>query len=312
MNEEDFLTALRHLATHPAARDLRDDAAVVHFGGKNLVLTHDMIVEGVHFLAHDPAGDVAWKLVAVNLSDLAAKGAKPVAALLGYTLGSSEWNRAFVSGLEQALAHFGLPLLGGDTVSVPAGSLKALGLTAIGEAEVVPSRAGAQAGDGIWVSGCIGDASVGLDISRGRAFGHDDLRRRYRRPEPRLELGRRIAPIATAMMDVSDGLLLDLDRLAAASGRSAALDLGSVPLSEMFIAVRGQDRSARIAAATGGDDYELLFTLPAGCEGQLQSLAEQSGTPVTKIGLIGEGAGLTLSDADGHVPLPARLGYQHG
>jgi thiamine-monophosphate kinase len=311
MNEEEFIAGMRGIATHPFARGLSDDAAVVEFGGKQLVLTHDMIVEGVHFLAHDPPADVAWKLVAVNLSDLAAKGARPIAALLGYTLGSNEWNRAFVIGLEQALAAFDLPLIGGDTVSVPAGSLKALGLTAIGETKAAPSRAGAQPGDGIWVSGTIGDALVGLDISRGRAFGDASLRNRYRRPRPQLELGRMIAPLVTAMMDVSDGLLLDLSRLAAVSGRAAALDLDAVPLSDAFAAVRGRTREARVAAATGGDDYELLFTLPDGAGEQVQALAAEAGTAVTRIGTINEGEGLTLTDSEGDVPLPERLGYQH-
>src|SRR5688572_14474887 len=125
---------MRGIATDPAARGLADDAAVLEVGGTTLVLTHDMIVEGVHFLSDDPPGDVAWKLVAVNLSDLAAKGARPVGALLGYSLGEDKWDRAFAAGLESVLGAFGLALLGGDTVSVPTGAPRAFGLTAIGEA----------------------------------------------------------------------------------------------------------------------------------------------------------------------------------
>src|SRR5215213_9929172 len=151
MNESDFIAALRGFASNPAARGLLDGAI--------LVLTHDMIVEGVHFLPDDPPGDVAWKLLAVNLSDLAAKGARPVGALLGYTLGEDEWDRAFAAGLKSAMQAFGIALLGGDTVSVPAGALRSFGLTAIGEAEgPVPSRGGADAGDYLWASGTIGDA----------------------------------------------------------------------------------------------------------------------------------------------------------
>src|SRR3954465_13693444 len=114
--ESDFIDSLRPLARHPGARALEDDAAVLYIGGVGLVLTHDMLVEGVHYLPSDPPQDVAWKLVAVNLSDLAAKGARPVGALLGYTLGTDEWDEAFVEGLGAALAAFGLPLLGRDTV----------------------------------------------------------------------------------------------------------------------------------------------------------------------------------------------------
>src|SRR5436190_1722806 len=133
-------------------------------GDGALVLTHDMIVEGVHYLPDDPPADVAWKLVAVNLSDLAAKGARPIGVLLGFTLGDEEWDRAFAVGLGAALAAFGIPLLGGDSVSAPS---RVLGLTALGQAAgPVPSRAGAAAGDALWVSGTIGDAGAGLKARR--------------------------------------------------------------------------------------------------------------------------------------------------
>jgi thiamine-monophosphate kinase len=144
--------------------------------GRKLVLTHDMIVEGVHFLAADPPEDVAWKLVAVNLSDLAAKGARPIGALVGYCLSpAADWNDAFVRGLGSALTAFDLALLGGDTVSAPPGAPRAFGLTAIGEAEsAAPSRAGARPGDLLWVSGTIGDAARG---SGSRSGSSKDRRR---------------------------------------------------------------------------------------------------------------------------------------
>src|SRR5690349_14729568 len=139
--ESDFIDLMRALARDPAARGLDDDAAVLSLGGETLVLTHDMIVEGVHYLPTDPPEDVAWKLVAVNLSDLAAKGARPLGALLGYALGQDDWDRAFAKGLGTALGAFGLNLLGGDTVKMPEGAPRALGLTAIGRASgPVPSR----------------------------------------------------------------------------------------------------------------------------------------------------------------------------
>ena len=153
MTEAELIDLLRGSATDPSARGLADDVAVLPFGGTALVLTHDMIVEGVHYLAGDAPADVAWKLLAVNLSDLAAKGAAPVGVLLGYMLGDDVWDRAFAAGLSKALAAFGVPLLGGDTVASP-GAPRTLGLTAIGRSDSEPpSRSGARPSDHLWVTG---------------------------------------------------------------------------------------------------------------------------------------------------------------
>lgn len=301
--ERDFIDALRTLAQAPAARGLRDDAAVLVAPAMPLVLTHDMLVEGVHFRSGDPAGDVAWKLLAVNLSDLAAKGAAPLGVLMGYGLtGNADWDAAFVAGLGDALAAFGVPLLGGDTVAQPAGDARVLGLTALGAGgAVVPGRDGARAGDRLYVTGTIGDAGAGLVVARD-GHGPADLLAAYRRPQPRLAEGRLLAPVVGAMMDVSDGLLIDAERMAAASGVAVEIDLANVPLSESLRA-RGEDRAARIAAATAGDDYQLLF-----------ALAPHAGLPVaaTCVGRFMAGAGLSLIDAGEAVPVPARLGYLHG
>ncbi len=159
MNEAAFLAYLRHLPLHSGARGLGDDAAVLG----DLVLTHDVLVEGVHYLPDDPAEDVAWKLVAVNLSDLAAKGAVPEGVLLGYPLaGDDAWDGAFLAGLEEALAAFSCPLIGGDTVKAPAGVPRTLSLTALGRSAHAPARSGAQAGDLLYVTGTIGDGGAGL------------------------------------------------------------------------------------------------------------------------------------------------------
>jgi thiamine-monophosphate kinase len=171
VNESDFLALLRPLATHPAARGFMDDAAVLG----DLVFTHDVLVEGVHFLPDDPPQDVAWKLLAVNLSDLAAKGAVPVGVLLGYPLSDDDWDRAFVAGLGEALTAFDVPLLGGDTVRGP----RVLSLTAIGRSAVAPARSGAQAGDLLYVTGVIGRAGLGLNGDPAHLTA-------YRRPTPRL------------------------------------------------------------------------------------------------------------------------------
>lgn len=302
MDESSFLETLRRLAPHPAARGLADDAAVLDIGDARMVLTHDVLVEGVHFLPDDPPGGVAWKLLAVNLSDLAAKGGRPVGVLLGYPLGDDAWDRAFVTGLGAALAAFEVPLLGGDTVRGP----RVLGLTAIGEARgAVPSRAGAAAGDRLWVSGTIGDAGAGLKGLRGELARSEALAERYRAPRPRLELGEALAPLVSAMMDVSDGLLVDAARMAAASGCGVTIELADLPLSEAYRARLGEDR---LFAATAGDDYELLFTAPPEQAGAILAL----GLPVTRIGEVRAGRGLSLSQGGAPVPLPPSLGWQHG
>jgi thiamine-monophosphate kinase len=301
--ENDFIALLKPLARDPAARGLVDDAAVLTVGGAALVLTHDMLVEGVHFLPDDPMGDVAWKLVAVNLSDLAAKGARPIGVLLGYALGDSVEDAAFVAGLQAALEAFDVPLLGGDTVRMPQGAPRAFGLTAIGEAGPAgaPSRAGAQAEDILYVTDRIGAAGLGLTMAQGRRDGAPEWLAAYRRPQPRLAEGRALAPLVHAMADLSDGLLIDAARMAAASGLALEIDLAAVPVAGE------QDRAARLAAVTAGDDYELLFAAPPGLQLRHPGLAD-----ITAIGRFAPGAGLSLRDENGPVPLPARLGYEHG
>jgi thiamine-monophosphate kinase len=313
-SESDFIASLRALATEPAARDLLDDAAVLSVGDAKLVLTHDMMIEGVHFLPDDPAGDVAWKLVAVNISDLAAKGARPMGILLGYSLGRDEaWNTAFTAGLRDAADHFHVALLGGDTVAMPAGSPIALGLTAIGEAVSVrvPSRAGAREGDILWVTGPIGDKGAGLRIARGEINGPERLAELYRRPEPRPEAGQALAPYVNAMMDLSDGLLIDVGRLAEASGVAAEIDLDCVPLSREYVALCGDGRAERIAAATAGDDYELLFAAAPRQSDTVFTISRSMGLAFTPVGRLQPGRGLSLIDCHGSVPLPPKLGYEH-
>jgi thiamine-monophosphate kinase len=307
--ESAFIESLRIFASDGAARGLRDDAAVLEVGGTCLVLTHDMLVEGVHFLPDDPPQDVAWKLLAVNLSDLAAKGARPLGVLLGFALGDAEWDRGFAEGFGAALAAFGVSLLGGDTVAGP----RVLGLTAVGEASgPVPARTGANAGDRLWVSGTIGDAGAGLRVLKGELSDAPALVERYRTPRPRVELGEALAPLVSAMMDVSDGLLIDAKRMAAASAASVEIALEAVPLSDAYLAAVGEDGSARLAAATAGDDYELLFAAPPERTHALLALAERLAIALTPIGAFAAGAGLTVTDRGAPLPLPARLGWEHG
>ena len=308
MDERGAIERLRRIATDPAARGLLDDAAVLD----GLVLTHDSIAEGVHYLPGDRADGVGWKLVAVNLSDLAAKGATPVAALLSLTLtGDDKWELEFIDGIEQACKTFGLSLVGGDTIALPAGAPRVLGLTAIGKAGVAtPSRGGGRPGDRLWLIGTLGDSAAGLAELRENPAATGPLVDAYRRPFPLLEAGAVLAPHATAMMDVSDGLLLDLSRMIAASGCGAEVDLQAPPLSEAFIAKRGADRSARLFAATGGDDYALLAAIPPGIDPNL-TLCLPSSPSIACIGSLVAGVNLSLADAEGPVPLPEHLGHEH-
>jgi thiamine-monophosphate kinase len=313
--ESAFIDRLRMMTTHPAARDLRDDAAVLPAPiGYDLVFTHDALVEGVHFLTSDPPGDVAWKLLAVNLSDLAAKGAEPIGVLMGYGLtGDSEWDIAFADGLARALSHFNVALLGGDTVSQPPSDARVLGLTAIGRVPPggAPDRRGALPGDHLYVTGPIGDAGIGLRIARGEIAGPRKLLKAYRLPMPRLRTGQALAPLVHAMADISDGLLIDADRMAQASKLALAINLDAVPLSHAAASF-GTDRAARLAAVTAGDDYQLIFAAPLAAAGRLAAIAIEHKIEIADVGLFSAGSGLTIADRDGVIPAPGRLGYEHG
>jgi len=315
LSELDFIDQLKSLAPHPAARGLADDVAVLPFGRHKLVMTHDMMVAGVHFLPDADPADVAWKLVAVNLSDLAAKGAKPLGLLLGYSKsGDAGWDTKFIGGLKEAIDHFGVPLLGGDTVSMGDGSMgdggnRTLGLTAIGEAKghIIPARCGAAVGDAVYVTGNIGDAWAGLQLALGHIDTDDSeitaiLRQAHNRPLPKLAEGRALSSLVSAMMDISDGLLLDASRIADASGVNIEIDLAEIPLSPQYKALVGDDLDARMKAATGGDDYQLLLT--ASPETVLP-------VPLTCVGICRSGSGIILHEHGERVGLPESLGFVH-
>lgn len=299
MTEADFLAALRTLPLHPAARGLADDTARLTHAP--LVVTTDTLVEGVHFLPADAPQDVAWKLVATNLSDIAGKGAKPEGVLLNYPLSDDAWDRAFLEGLRDVLTACDTTLIGGDTVTLPHGAPRILTVTAFGRDTPAPPRSGARDGDALWVTGTIGDAGAGLAIAQG-AHGPAALLARYRRPTPRIAEGRILSRIAPAMMDVSDGLLIDAARMAQASGLAVVIDLAAIPLSPDYRAHAGDTRDARLAAATAGDDYELLFAMPARATPPLAA---------TRVGRFAHGAGLKLFDGADELALPTRLGFQH-
>ncbi len=306
--ESDLLTLLRSLAPHPAARGLADDIALLG----QLALTHDTIVEGVHYLPDDPPESVGWKLATVNLSDLAAKGAEPRGCLLSLTArGDTDWETRFLRGLHDACTRFGLPLLGGDTVALPAHAPRVLGLTALGRTGTqVPSRAGGSPGDRLWLVGTLGDAAAGLALLRADPHATGPLVETYRRPQPLLAEGQALASHASAIMDVSDGLLLDASRLAQASGCGLTLNLDAIPLSPAYRDARGETREARLFAATGGDDYALLAAFPPAFDPAL-TLSKGTCGNIACVGELTENGVFVLADALGDIPLPERLGYEH-
>jgi thiamine-monophosphate kinase len=308
-------TLLRPLARHPAARGLADDAAILTPPlGRDLVLTHDVLACGIHYLPDDPPSDIAWKLLAVNLSDLAAMGARPVGVLMGLGLSAAEddgWLSAFVAGLGRALERWDVALLGGDTV---AGLDRAvLGLTAIGQVARggALTRGAASVGDDLYVTGTIGDAGLGLAIARGDAVSDKYLLNRFRRPEPRLAMGQGLVGLASAAMDVSDGLLIDAERLAAASGLRLSLELAQLPLSDPAAARAPRSDDALLERATAGDDYELLFTAPASAADAVAALASACKLRVTRVGRALAGEGLSITGMGGRALAPLRLGYEH-
>ena len=313
----EFELIRRHFAplAAPSALGLRDDAATLAPPpGDELVLTVDAMVQGVHFLPDDAPALVARKLLRVNLSDLAAKGARP----LGYLLSAAwtaelpeDWIAAFAGGLAEDQRQFGCPLLGGDTVSTP-GPLW-FSLTAIGcvEAGSMLRRDGARPGDLVFVSGSIGDGALGLRAIRGELPHLDEADRglladRYRLPQPRVALGPRLVGLASAAMDVSDGLVADLGPLAEASSVAAVIETAQVPLSPAGF------RADRLELAlTGGDDYEILFTASPDAEAAIAALAGELSLPLTRIGRIESGAGVTaVNRAGAPIELISR-GWRH-
>ena len=308
MRESEVIERLRRIATAPEARGLLDDAALLD----GLVITHDTIAEGVHFLPFDPPASVGWKLVTVNLSDLAAKGATPAGALLSLTMTREGlWEADFLGGIEAACESYGIPLIGGDTIALPAGAPRVLGLTAIGRAgKRVPHRAGGEPGDSLWLVGTVGDAAAGLAQLKRDPKATGPLIDIYRRPVPQLRAGQLLAEHAHAMMDVSDGLLLDGQRMAQASGCTMMVDLDRLPLSSAFVAEHGSRREARLFAATGGDDYALLGAFARDFDPSTLSLP--NGTTIERIGTLESGEPEIRLLSDGHpVELPERLGFEH-
>ena len=304
----------------PGALQLADDVALIDGPpGEQYVLTADAIVAGVHFLPADPPAEVAQKLLRVNLSDLAAKGAAPFGYLLTIALAPAcdeSWLADFARGLAADQARFGIALLGGDSVTTPGPttlSVAAIGRIPAGSAIL---RRGAMPGDRVYVSGTLGDAALGLAVARGGLAQLDPAARaflvdRYRLPQPRLALGRRLVGLARAMMDISDGLVADLGHLCEASGGGATLEAALLPLSPAARVAISAEPALASAPLGGGDDYELLFAAPAGAAAALATLAAAEGVPLAEIGRIEAEPGVRVVGPDGQPLTVTAPGYRH-
>jgi thiamine-monophosphate kinase len=312
----DFFAPLA--AGWPGARGLADDAAIIEPPpDRDLVVTADALVGGVHFLGDESPDVIAAKLVRVNLSDLAAMGARPLAYVVTLALPDhidDRWLARFAAGLAAEQARFDISLIGGDSVATTGPvclSLTAFGLVPQGRAV---RRTGARPGDLVFVSGTLGDGALGLRARRGElveleASHRAALIERYRLPQPRVALGQRLVDLAHAGQDVSDGLVADLGHICAASNVAGVVEAGRLPLSPAAQAVPSQ--WALDAALGGGDDYELVFTIGAGERDRVAELSRALALPLTEIGRVEAGCGITVVDRDGHEIPVARPGYRH-
>ena len=292
-----------------------DDAALLVVpSGQQLAVAIDTLVEGVHFPLGTEPVDVGWKALAVNLSDLAAMGAAPAWALLALTMPDADAARvdALADGFARLAQQFGVALVGGDTTRGPfCLSVAVHGFVPPGQAL---TRASACIGDAVFVTGTLGDAAGGLRLVQGgETFDpgndfHCALRARLDRPTPRVRTGIALRALASACIDVSDGLLADLGHLCRASGAGARIDAGALPLSPALCAVFGE-ASARELALTGGDDYELCFTVPMAAIGPMHEALAATGTRVTRIGTIVEGQDVHV--AGGTLLASDRQGWDH-
>lgn len=304
----------------PGALGLTDDVALIDCPpGRSLAITTDALVAGVHFRPEDPPDRIAQKAVRVNLSDLAAKGARPIGLLqaVAFPIGIGfAWIEAYANGLALDLDRFNVPLIGGDTVVTPGPFT--VTITALGEIETGRAllRSGARKGDRIWVSGTLGDAALGLMVLKGGlaqldADSRAHLVTRYQLPTPRLELGRALRGLANAAMDISDGLVGDLAHIGATSRLGAVIERDSLPLSSAARAALSADRRLIDQVLGGGDDYELLFTADPDAEPALKALSGRLGLPLTAIGRMVEGEGVRVVDAAGDPVAVTMTGYRH-
>jgi thiamine-monophosphate kinase len=321
LSAEDRLIAdyFKPVATHPGALGLSDDAAfVTPQPGTDVVLKTDAIIGGVHFFAEDDAGDVARKALRVNLSDLAAKGATPLGFLVSLALPretSAAWLQRFALGLREDAEAYRCPLFGGDTDRTPGPVTIAISMFGSVPSGAMVRRAGAKPGHRVFVTGTIGDAALGLKVRHGASWPLDAAQRahllsRYLLPQPRNALAEVVRAYASAAMDVSDGLAGDLTKLCRVSGVAAQIDVAAVPLSDAARAAIAADAAMRETALTGGDDFEVLCTVPPARAEAFRTAAQAAGVPVSDIGAIEAGQGAQFIDA-GRALAFERLSFSH-
>ena len=309
------------IATHPGALGLSDDAAFIKApAGCDLVLKTDAIVGGVHFFPDDAAHTIASKALRVNLSDLAAKGAKPLGFLLSLALPKDtgdEWLGGFANGLRGDAVLFACPLFGGDTTLSPGPVMISIAMFGSVPEGTMVRRSGAKPGDLVFVSGSIGDAALGLPLRKGEgvwtldATQRQHLISRYLLPQPRNALAEAVRTHASSAMDVSDGLAGDLTRLCRVSQVAADIDVARVPHSDAAQAVIAQDAAMRETALTGGDDYEILCTIPPAQAERFRAAAKTANVPVVEIGVIVAGEGARFRDVQGKLLTFKRASFSH-
>lgn len=305
----------------PGSFGLADDGALIASPkDRDIVVTTDTLVAGVHFVGDERPDLIAAKLLRVNLSDLAAMGATPLAYTLNVALPESiddEWLAAFVKGLAADQAAFSILLAGGDSVSTP-GPLT-LTVTAFGTVSAGQElrRSEARPGDIVYVSGTLGDGAIGLKLLQGELEGlapeyRDELIGRYRLPRPRVGLGPRLIGLAGAVIDISDGLAADLTHILDASGVGAEIDAAELPLSDAAKSALEIDPNLLATILSGGDDYELLFTVVPGFTARIVKVAANLSLPLTPVGRIVAGKGLRIAAADGTEIKLDKAGWVHG
>ncbi len=322
MSGEDRLIArfFQPIATHPGALGLSDDAAFIKPPpGCDLVLKTDAIIGGVHFFADDAASAVASKALRVNLSDLAAKGARPLGFLVSLALPKEigdDWLAGFAEGLRGDAVLFGCPLFGGDTDRTPGPITVSIAMFGSVPEGTMVRRAGAKPGDRVFVSGTIGDAALGLALRQGAPWTLSDaqrqhLRSRYLLPQPRNALSEAVRAHASAAMDVSDGLAGDFAKLCRASKVAAEIEVARVPFSDAAKAVLAAEPALLETALTGGDDYEIVCTVPAAKAASFRTAARAAGVAVTEIGEIKAGDGTRFIGAGGQALAFKRASFSH-
>ncbi|HME29048.1 MAG TPA: thiamine-phosphate kinase [Pseudolabrys sp.] len=322
MSAEDRLIArfFQPLATHPGALGLSDDAAFLSPPpGCDLVLKTDAIVGGVHFFPEDVAHTVASKALRVNLSDLAAKGARPLGFLLSLALPKetgNDWLEKFVQGLRCDSVLFGCPLFGGDTDRTPGPITISIAIFGSVPEGTMVRRGGARPGDRVFVSGTVGDAALGVILRKGKQWKLTEPQRqhlisRYLLPQPRNALAEAVRTHASAAIDVSDGLVGDCSKLCCASGVAADIDVGRIPFSEAAKAVISLGSTVLESALTGGDDYEIVCTVPEAKSASFQAAAKTANVAVTEIGEIKTGEGARFLAANGEALKFKRASFSH-